>query len=50
MDRAFVALEIKALNDDERIIEGWASRVEEDRMGDIVIPKGAVYNLPLPYL
>lgn len=50
MDRAFVALEIKALNDDERLIEGWASRVEEDRMGDVVMPKGAVYNLPLPFL
>lgn len=50
MDRAFLALDIKSLSDDQRLIEGWASRVEEDRMGDVVMPKGAVYNLPLPFL
>ncbi|WP_417585113.1 HK97 family phage prohead protease [Pelagibacterium sp.] len=50
MERAYVALSIKALDDDARQIEGWASRVEEDRMGDIVMPKGVTYELPLPFL
>lgn len=50
MNRAFVALEIKALNDDAREIEGWATTPEIDRMGDIVLPKGAEYKLPIPFL
>ena len=33
MNRAFVALEIKALDDDARTIEGWATTPEVDRMG-----------------
>lgn len=50
MNRALVALEIKALDDEQRIIEGWASTPDEDRMGDIVVPNGAKYNLPMPFL
>lgn len=50
MNRAFVALEIKALDDDARQIEGWATTPEIDRMGDIVLPKGAEYKLPIPFL
>lgn len=50
MNRAFVALEIKALDDDAREIEGWATTPEVDRMGDIVLPKGAEYKLPIPFL
>jgi uncharacterized protein len=50
MNRAFVALEIKALDDDARQIEGWATTPEVDRMGDIVLPKGAEYKLPIPFL
>jgi HK97 family phage prohead protease len=50
MNHAFVGLSIKAVNEDARQIEGWASRIEEDRMGDIVMPKGVTYELPLPFL
>ena len=50
MNRAFVALDIKALDDEQRTIEGWASTPDEDRMGDIVVPKGAKYKLPMPFL
>lgn len=50
MNRAFVALEIKALDDDARQIEGWATTPDVDRMGDIVLPKGAEYKLPIPFL
>lgn len=50
MNRAFVALSIKAVDEDARQLEGWASRVEEDRMGDVVMPRGVKYELPLPFL
>jgi HK97 family phage prohead protease len=50
MNRAFVAFEIKALDDDARTLEGWATTPEVDRMGDIVLPKGAEYELPIPFL
>ena len=42
--------EIKALDDGERLVEGWATRPEVDRTGDIVMPKGVQYKLPLPFL
>jgi HK97 family phage prohead protease len=32
--------EIKALDSEQRIVEGWASRVEVDRQGDIVEARG----------
>lgn len=50
MNRAFVAFEIKALDEDARTIEGWATTPDVDRMGDIVMPKGAEYELPIPFL
>lgn len=50
MNKAQIDLHVKSVDDEERRIEGWASRVEEDRMGDVVMPKGAVYNLPIPFL
>ena len=49
-NRAMIDLSIRSVDDDARQIEGWASRVEEDRMGDVVVPEGAVYKLPLPFL
>lgn len=49
-NRAVVDLNIKSVDDDERRIEGWATKPDQDRMGDIVMPKGVVYNLPLPFL
>jgi HK97 family phage prohead protease len=50
MNRAFVSFEIKSLDDEQRTIEGWATTPDEDRMGDIVLPKGAKYKLPMPFL
>lgn len=49
-NRAYSLLEIKSVDDDARLLEGWATRPEEDRVGDVVLPKGAVYKLPLPFL
>lgn len=50
MNRALVSLEIKALDDDARTIEGWATTPDVDRIGDVVMPKGAKYSLPMPFL
>lgn len=50
MQKAYVNLNIKSVDHDQRIIEGWATRPEEDRVGDVVLPHGAVYKLPLPFL
>lgn len=50
MDRAYSILDIKSVNDGERIIEGIASTPTPDRMGDIVEPMGAKFALPMPLL
>lgn len=44
-------LAVKALErEDGRWIEGWATTGREDRVGDIVVPEGAAYTLPIPLL
>jgi HK97 family phage major capsid protein/HK97 family phage prohead protease len=48
--RAWSTLTIKSVDDEQRTIEGIASTPEVDRMGDIVEPKGAEFNLPIPLL
>lgn len=48
--RAYSKFEIKAVDDAKRIISGIATTPSADRMGDIVEPDGAVYELPLPFL
>lgn len=50
MDRLYSTLVIKAVDEDRRIIRGIASTPEVDRVGDIVVPEGAQYNLPIPFL
>lgn len=50
MERAYSLLDIKAVRDDERVIEGIASTPTPDRMGDIVEPLGAKFELPMPLL
>ncbi len=49
--RRVTYLNIKAVESgEERIIEGWATTGREDRVGDVVVPQGAKYELPLPLL
>jgi HK97 family phage major capsid protein/HK97 family phage prohead protease len=48
--RAYSVLEIKSVDEDQRLIEGIASTPSTDRMGDIVEPKGATFKLPIPLL
>lgn len=50
MDRAYSTLEIKAFDDETGTITGIASTPTLDRDGDIVVPSGAKYSLPLPLL
>ena len=50
-NRAYALLEVKAVDDgEERVIEGVATDVSADRLGDIVSPRGASFKLPLPLL
>lgn len=50
-NRAYSLLTLKAIEDgDQRIIEGIATDIAADRVGDIVEPKGATFKLPLPLL
>lgn len=41
---------IKTVDEDQRLIEGIASTPEVDRVGDVVVPDGAVFRLPMPLL
>lgn len=50
LKRAHSLLEIKAVDEDKREITGIATTPTVDRMGDIVEPKGAEFQLPIPFL
>jgi HK97 family phage major capsid protein/HK97 family phage prohead protease len=50
VNRAYSTVEFKAVDDDQRIIEGIASSPLTDRVGDVLEPKGAEFRLPLPLL
>lgn len=54
MQRAYAVFEIKAMHDEEngkkRKFSGIATTPTTDRMGDIVEPKGAEFQLPIPLL
>lgn len=50
MNRAYSLLELKAVDEEKRILEGWATTPSTDRMGDQVNPLGAKFTLPIPFL
>jgi HK97 family phage major capsid protein/HK97 family phage prohead protease len=50
MNRAYSVIAIKSIDEDARTIEGVASSITPDRVGDIVEPRGAKFGLPLPLL
>lgn len=50
MDRAYSVLEVKAVDDDQRVIRGTATTPTPDRMGDIVEPLGVRFKNPMPLL
>ena len=49
-ERAYGLLELKAVDDERREIAGLATSIQTDRMGDVVVPDGAEFKLPLPLL
>jgi len=49
-DKAYSQFEIKAVDDEKRIIRGIASTPDLDRVGDLVEPEGAQFKLPIPFL
>lgn len=50
MDRAYSILSVKAVDEDQMIIEGIATTPQPDRMGDVVDPMGAQFKNPMPLL
>jgi HK97 family phage prohead protease len=50
MNRAYAVLDIKSVNDGDRVIRGVATTPTPDRMGDIVDPLGVTFKNPLPLL
>lgn len=50
MNRAYSVLEIKAVDEEARVITGIATTPSTDRMDDVVEPKGAQFTLPIPFL
>ncbi len=50
MKRAYSLLTIKSVDEQTRTIKGIATTPATDRMGDVVEPKGAQFNLPIPLL
>lgn len=50
MNKAYSALTVKSFDEAEGIFIGVASTPAPDRTKDIVEPKGAVFNLPIPLL
>lgn len=49
-NRAWSVLEIKSLDDEQRVITGIATTPSTDRVGDIVEPMGARYEREIPLL
>lgn len=49
-NRAYSVLNVKSVNDGDRLIEGVASTPTVDRMGDTVAPMGAKFKIPMPLL
>lgn len=50
LTRAYSVIEIKQVNEEQRIIEGIATTPATDRYDDIVEPMGAAFSLPMPLL
>ncbi|MDP3822883.1 MAG: HK97 family phage prohead protease [Burkholderiales bacterium] len=50
MQHCVALLEVKSIDDDAREITGFATTPQPDSAQDIVEPRGAVFDLPLPLL
>lgn len=50
LHKSFGSFEIKAVDEEKRTFKGVASTPNQDRSKDIMIPKGAKFQLPMPLL
>src|SRR5688572_19613474 len=50
MNRAYALLEVRAVDEERRILEGIATTPTPDRMNDVIETGGIEFNLPLPLL
>jgi HK97 family phage major capsid protein len=50
LDRAYSLIEIKAIDEEQRIVRGMATTPARDRGGDIVEPFGVKFSNPLPFI
>jgi HK97 family phage prohead protease len=50
LHRAYSLLNVKGIDEEKREITGMATTPTPDRYGDIVEPKGAEFDLPIPLL
>lgn len=50
LHKSFGSFEIKAVDEEKRTFTGVASTPNQDRSKDIMIPKGAMFQLPMPLL
>lgn len=48
MNKASLQITVKSFDEDSGIIKGIASTPTTDKVGDVVEPMGAEFNLPLP--
>lgn len=48
--RAYSVLTIKSMDEEKRVLRGVATTPSTDSYGDIVEPKGAQFDLPVPFL
>lgn len=50
MNRAYALLDLKTVDEEKRILRGIATTGSVDKMDDIVEPRGAEFQLPIPFL
>ncbi len=50
MNRAYSVLSLKAVDEEKRTLTGIATTPSVDKMDDVVEPKGAEFQLPIPFL
>lgn len=50
LNRAYAVLDIKSIDDEQRVIKGVATTPTPDRLGDIVEPLGVTFKNPLAFL
>lgn len=49
-NKAYGQFEVKAVDEEKRILRGIATTPNPDRVNDTVDPQGAVFKLPIPFL